>query len=292
MRMNEQSRGRLSALLAVLVVSTGFAADAVAQDGVASDRAVLEAFYDATDGPNWTDDTNWLTDAPLGDWYGVTTDTAGLVTRLELRNNGLAGSLPSELGRLEQLDWLDLSQNVLMGPIPNAFRNLLNLRVLWLSRNKLSGSVPAWLGRLSRLRTLYLSGNELTGGIPDELGNLNLSGLGFSWNELSIGPIPVWLRNHTNLSWLYLSDSGVTGGIPAWLGQQSNLRQLYLGHNDLGVALFRRRPSRESPLRLGVHGGPESIGFSGYLTRRRRGEAGGGGGSVTGGTAPSRYRWA
>ena len=32
------------------------------------DRAVLVAFYDATGGPNWTDDTNWKTDAPLREW--------------------------------------------------------------------------------------------------------------------------------------------------------------------------------------------------------------------------------
>ena len=35
------------------------------------DRAALVALYNATDGPNWVDNTNWLTDAPLGEWYGV-----------------------------------------------------------------------------------------------------------------------------------------------------------------------------------------------------------------------------
>ena len=55
--------------------------------------------------------------------------------------------------------------------------------------------------------------------------------------------------------------------------------------SQMGVALFRRRP-RESPLDSARR--PDQS----YLTRRRRGEAGGGGGSVTGGTAPSRYRWA
>ena len=48
------------------------------------DRDALEALYRATDGPNWTDNTNWLTDAPLGQWYGVTTDRAGRVLELDL----------------------------------------------------------------------------------------------------------------------------------------------------------------------------------------------------------------
>ena len=38
-----------------------------------SDRAALVALYEATDGPNWVDNGNWLTDAPLGEWYGVDT---------------------------------------------------------------------------------------------------------------------------------------------------------------------------------------------------------------------------
>ena len=37
-------------------------------------RAVLVTLYEATDGANWNDNTNWLSAAPLGEWYGVTTD--------------------------------------------------------------------------------------------------------------------------------------------------------------------------------------------------------------------------
>ena len=37
------------------------------------DRAALVALYEATDGPNWVSNEGWLTDAPLGEWYGVDT---------------------------------------------------------------------------------------------------------------------------------------------------------------------------------------------------------------------------
>ena len=71
------------------------------------DRAVLEALYRATDGANWTNDTGWLSDrGHSGDWYGVTTDTEGRVTGLSLRENGLDGELPSELGQLTRVAWL------------------------------------------------------------------------------------------------------------------------------------------------------------------------------------------
>ena len=229
---SEHGRRRMSALLAAVAVWAGPAAEAVAQGSVPTEqRAALEAFYDATGGASWTNSASWKTSAPLGDWYGVTTDESGRVTRLELADNGLAGSIPTALGSLSTLQWLDLSLNELSGPIPSALESLVNLFFLNLSSNELSGSVPAWLGNMSSLLALYLSGNELTGGIPEELGNLNLWGLGLSWNDLSVGPIPAWLRNYTNLRWLYLSASDVTGGIPVWLGNLVNIEHLGLSYN-------------------------------------------------------------
>ena len=49
--------------------------------GVASpDCAALVALYEETDGDNWENNSNWLSDAPLGEWFGVTTDDDGRVT--------------------------------------------------------------------------------------------------------------------------------------------------------------------------------------------------------------------
>ena len=63
----------ISALLfaALLLLTSG---NASAQDSVESDRAVLVALYNATDGPNWTDNTHWLSNEPLSEWRGVSTD--------------------------------------------------------------------------------------------------------------------------------------------------------------------------------------------------------------------------
>ena len=48
-------------------------------------------FYNATGGANWTDNTSWLSEMPVGEWYGVTTDATGRVTELVLRENQLTG---------------------------------------------------------------------------------------------------------------------------------------------------------------------------------------------------------
>ena len=68
-----------------------------------TDREALVALYNATDGENWDESENWLSDAPLGEWEGVTTNDDGRVTKLELRANALSGEIPPELGSLPYL---------------------------------------------------------------------------------------------------------------------------------------------------------------------------------------------
>ena len=68
-----------------------------------SDRDALIEFYHATHGPNWTNNTNWLSDKPLGEWHGVTTDENGQVCELGVNNNNLSGTIPPVLGELDAL---------------------------------------------------------------------------------------------------------------------------------------------------------------------------------------------
>ena len=95
------------------------------------DRAVLVALYEATDGSNWKDNTNWLSDQPLDDWHGVTTDTNGRVVHLNLRDNNLQGTIPVQLAQLTNLTFLSLSGNQLRGEIPAELAQLTKLT--WLS---------------------------------------------------------------------------------------------------------------------------------------------------------------
>ena len=71
-----------------------------------TDRAALVALYNATDGPDWYESQNWLSDRPPGDWYGVRTSKDGRVTRLDLVNNNVNGEIPSETRQPLQPDQL------------------------------------------------------------------------------------------------------------------------------------------------------------------------------------------
>ena len=225
----------------------------------ALERAALEAFYHATNGPEWKNNTNWLTDKPVGQWYGVTTDTAGKVITLHLHQNGLRGRLPAELaqlkslnalllwgewergltgpippelGRLANLTNLDLGNNELTGEIPPELADLTNLTYLTLTQNKLTGPIPPGLGRLANLERLNLGINRLTGEMPSEIGNLTrLTKLRLNDNDLT-GPIPA-LGRLTNLVHLSLSGNPLTGEIPPEIGNLGKLEWLSISGTDL-----------------------------------------------------------
>ena len=69
------------------------------------ERAALVALHGAAGGASWTN--KWdLSSADHCSWYGVTCGSSGEVTRLELRSNGLKGTLPAELSALTSLTHL------------------------------------------------------------------------------------------------------------------------------------------------------------------------------------------
>ena len=110
-----------------------------------TERDALVALYNATGGANWTSSANWLTEAPVGQWHGVTIDASGRVSELDLQSNALSGEIPVELGSLTNLEQLRLNGNQLTGEIPNGLGLLENLTLLHLAGNQLTGCVPAAL---------------------------------------------------------------------------------------------------------------------------------------------------
>ncbi len=202
----------------------------------ASDRSVLVALYHSTGGANWDANANWLSDRPIGEWHGVTTDSNRRVTDLVLPGNNLTGTLPTELGGLSNLTDLVLYNNVVTGEIPPELGGLSNLIRLSLDSNRLTGEIPPELGGLSNLTGLYLQSNQLTGEIPPELGGLsNLSQLGFDRNQLT-GEIPPELGGLSNLTHLFLSSNQLRGCIPKGLRDIANHDLAELNLPDCGAA--------------------------------------------------------
>ena len=208
-----------------------------AKCALTSDRDLLVEFYRATGGPDWYNNNNWLTDAPLRSWHGVNTDSQGRVTELRLGSNGLAGPIPPQVISFTRLRDLSLWGNELSGPIPPELGSLANLRVLFLTQNALSGPIPPELGELANLQLMLVGANPLTGSIPAELGNLaNLRTLDLGGNALT-GSIPSELADIAKLEGLYLRDNDLTGSIPPELGRLFSLETLRLDQNSLNGSI-------------------------------------------------------
>ena len=185
------------------------------------DRKILTTFYIQTEGADWKNDSNWLSDGALSSWYGVTTDDRDRVTHLELPDNRVENAIPRELGGLKQLVRLDLNANRNMeGMIPRELGDLENLEWLDLSESHFfaRGTLPPEFGKLKKLKHLDLSemiwwlGDDPT--IPSEWGDmeslerLDLSNVGLR------DKVPPQLGNLKNLRWLDISYNVFEGSIP------------------------------------------------------------------------------
>ena len=136
------------------LMASGAAVGAVAETGSSGDRQALVSLYQAANGVGWARSTNWLTDTPIGQWGGVTTNEIGRVTGLAMPSNGLTGDLPVELGDLGELRVLNLQGNYLSGVLQTDLGNLGELRVLDLHGNSLYGEIPVEFERLGELTGL------------------------------------------------------------------------------------------------------------------------------------------
>ena len=134
------------------------------------DSLALIAFYYSTDGDNWKDNTYWLDSVHVTGWYGIDVH-AGQVIEIDLSNNNLNGSIPTEIGNIRYLKFLLLSNNNLSGAIPDTLASLSRLEHLIISDNNFN-SLPN-LSSLP-LSKLEVQNNQLT--FEDLEYNINIPG--------------------------------------------------------------------------------------------------------------------
>ena len=130
----------------------------------------LMALYDATDGPNWTNNTDWGNTCDPCTWYGVECDYNGKVSGLHLDNNNLSGGLPEEIGLLTDLRVLRLANNQLSGNIPVEIGSLVDMFWIELYNNNFSGTFPDIFDAWNQLHDIRIGGNNFEGPLPYSLG--------------------------------------------------------------------------------------------------------------------------
>ena len=140
--------------------------------------------------------------------------------------NSSIGSSWSPLFRVRthSTDSLDLFNNSLTGSFPSEVGSLSSLQYLNVGSNQFAGRVPTELGKLTGIATFRLEDNSFTGSMPSELRRLiNADYLSLQWNKRN-GTTPTTLFELSQLALLVLSNNDLTGPFPTTVG---HLYKLY-----------------------------------------------------------------
>ena len=166
-----------------------------------SERDILIAFYNATNGNNWTNNENWCTDKPLGSWYGVTTDTNGHVIELRFDNsaNMQGNAILSNLTYLQQLT-INSGQLSLLD-----ISNCINLTRLYCKNTNISEFV---FNNCINLTTISMEMNKLTSLDITQLPNLD----SFYYNDDPLNNAEQTFKsfnavNHQNIRYISINAS-------------------------------------------------------------------------------------
>ncbi|MGB0862049.1 MAG: leucine-rich repeat domain-containing protein, partial [Saprospiraceae bacterium] len=193
--------------------------------------------------------TAWNFAQPISTWHGVTTNSSGCVTRLELISNNLTGTMPDiNLPSLEEIFIRD--NNAFAGnPFPNFTKTPL-LEVYSIIDNGFSGNLPnlqlgelilleldledartipdfTGLPNLQELRIL----NGKVSNLPDFTNTPNLEHLILRFNEIQ-GSVPDF-TNLPQLKVLNLRNNKITGSLPDFSDNTPNLITIRIQKNQL-----------------------------------------------------------
>ncbi|XP_044505724.1 receptor-like protein EIX2 [Mangifera indica] len=147
--------------------------------------------------------------------------------------------IPTFIGSLSRLRYLDLSSANFGGRIPFQLGNLSNLQYLNIANNGLNVSRLAWLSHLHKLKYLLMYSLDLRGSIDllqviSGLPSLKHLNLGSSLLPITDYPSLSLVNTSSTLAYLDLFSCGLSNSAYDWLfNVSSNLHTLYLYNNHL-----------------------------------------------------------
>eukprot|EP00555_Chaetoceros_dichaeta_P010455 CAMPEP_0198253496 /NCGR_PEP_ID=MMETSP1447-20131203/3899_1 /TAXON_ID=420782 /ORGANISM="Chaetoceros dichaeta, Strain CCMP1751" /LENGTH=2259 /DNA_ID=CAMNT_0043939185 /DNA_START=169 /DNA_END=6945 /DNA_ORIENTATION=+ len=228
------------------------------------ERDILTDLYFATGGRYWHNSLNW--DDPKVDvcnLHGISCDGGEIITRIELKNNGLVGEIPSSVWELDGLLVLDLTNNAVdvsfediqtERPLKKLILKgtpIMSLGIITAAASKLSnlesldvGNCTIYdffddvydLSRLDKLKHLNMDDNQFNDWMSSSIMNLkNLETLSCE-NCALYGFIPEELGDFQSLRHLNLAENELTGGLINFR-ENTKLHKLYLANNQLSGTL-------------------------------------------------------
>lgn len=199
---------------------------------------ILRLLYLETNGDEWSDNDGWRTSFFICNWNGIKCNLIEQVLSVGLRNTGLNGTLPWQIGKMPHLRTLDLSYNpLLVGTLSPNLGNAEALHEIDMTMSGLSGTLPTELADLPWIDRLALAKTSIFGTIPTEYGRFQrMRDFNLGDNQLT-GTLPSELGNMTNLEILILKNSSFVGPLPSELGSMFSIQVFNVGYNQLNGTL-------------------------------------------------------
>ena len=169
-------------------------------------RKALIEFYNEMDGDNWPEEykTNWCSDKPIWEWYGINGDMNQVPWVRSFAmvgvNNSKTTHIPECIQRMGPIFYFEFARSNVDGNIPDFFGKNYYLSDLHLGHNKLSGSIPNNLTELPNLHSIGLCDNQFNGLLPEDfvakmIGKDITIGIDLKLNSFS-GKVPEKIKNH------------------------------------------------------------------------------------------------
>jgi hypothetical protein len=169
---------------------------------------------------------SWYDKSNECEWKGFSCDFAGILIELDLRQQGLVGTIPEEVGLWTNLNGFLVDsplrsqlQNSLTGSLPSSIGKWTGIAVFSAFNNKIGGSLPSSIGAWTMLSFFSVANNQLVGSLPSSIGNwTGIFTFDVSTNQLG-GTVPKDVSKWTSLetsrftSALFYSNS-LTGSMP------------------------------------------------------------------------------
>ncbi|KAJ8530116.1 hypothetical protein K7X08_036951 [Anisodus acutangulus] len=178
----------------------------------ATDAEVMQELKKAINPPS---SLSWVDPNPCK-WDKVRCTKDGRVTRIQIGNQGLKGSLPPNLNNLTELQVFEVQRNGLTGPIPS-FVGLNSLESILLSDNMFTSIPNNFFDGMTSLQTVYLDNNPFSPwSVPDSLKSASSLQLFSAMSTNVTGKIPDLFGGDTfpSLATLHLSFNKLEGPLP------------------------------------------------------------------------------
>ncbi|WVZ10249.1 hypothetical protein V8G54_014779 [Vigna mungo] len=158
--------------------------------------------------------------------------TLNVVAGIDLNNADIAGSLPEELGHLQDIALFHINSNRFCGVIPESLLNLTLVHEYDISNNRFVGRFPSVVLTWPNLKYLDLRFNDFEGPLPPELFEKDLDAIFLNNNRFS-SFIPDTIGK-SNASVITFAYNNFKGCIPSSFGNMKNLNEIVFVGNNLG----------------------------------------------------------